>query len=207
MGVLIRIIAYVFLRIKKEYLSCRKKRMAVLLPALIFIVSGLSLIGCQRNMSGNWDRIIRELHSTFPTVKHISTEELQRWMTANDTARPVLIDRREREEYDVSHLYGAFHANDKEEAVKIIEREGKDRPIVIYCSVGFRSSVLAKQLGKEGHTNIYNLEGSIFKWANEGRPVYQGERQVYEVHVVHPFNSKWGSLLDRKLWYTPEKKE
>jgi len=205
-GAPIRIIVYFSLRIKEEYLSYRRKRMAPLFPVLFFMVGGLFLVGCQRNTNGNWDIIIKDLRSKFPTVKHISTEQLQAWMNSQDGARPVLIDRRERAEYDVSHLQGAFHANDMEEALKIIEKAGKDRPIVIYCSVGYRSSVLARQLGKEGYTNIYNLEGSIFKWANEGRPVYQGDRQVHEVHVVHPFNSKWRIFLDRKLWYTPEEK-
>ena len=39
-----------------------------------------------------------------------------------------------------------------------------------------------------------NMEGSIFKWANEGRPVYRdGER----VEKVHPYNETWGRLLDK----------
>ncbi len=179
-------------------------RAAVLPPLLFFIISGLLLAGCQRSTNGNWEMLKKDIRSTFPTVKHISTEELQKWMSAKGDAKPLLIDRREREEYDVSHLPGAFPASDVEEARKIIEKEGKDRPVVVYCSVGYRSSVLVRQLGKEGYTNVYNLEGSIFKWANEGRPVYQGDRQV---HVVHPYNSKWRNFLDRKLWYAPGKKE
>ena len=188
---------------KEAYISCRKRHPSVLLlglPVLCFLVGGLLLTGCERNRSGNWERIGKDLRATFPGVKQISTEELQKWLTGQDTVKPVLIDRREREEYAVSHLPGAFHANDKEEALKIIEKEGRGRPVVVYCSVGYRSSVLARQLGKEGLTNVYNLEGSIFKWANEGRPVYQGDRQV---NVVHPFDSKWRKFLDRKLWYTP----
>lgn len=145
---------------------------------------------------------MKDIRSQFPTVKQISTEELQKWLTAQGPANPLLIDRREAEEYAVSHLPGAFFAAGWENALKIIEKEGKDRPVVIYCSVGYRSSVLARKLGKKGLANVYNLEGSIFKWANEGRPLYQGDRQVY---VVHPYNSKWRKFLDRKLWYTPKK--
>ncbi len=174
------------------------------MPVLSFLVWGLLFTGCDRNRPGNWDSIVKDIRTKFPGVKQISTEELQAWLNTKDTAKPVLIDRREREEYDVSHLPGAFPAKDKEEALKIIEREGKDRPVVVYCSVGYRSSVLARQLGNEGYTNVYNLEGSIFKWANEGRLVYQEDRQV---HVVHPYNSKWRNFLDRNLWYTPGKQE
>ena len=117
--------------------------------------------------------------------------------------KPLLIDRREKDEYAVSHLHGALFAAGEEEALKIVEKEGKNRPVVVYCSVGYRSSSLAEKLAEKGYTNIYNLEGSIFKWANEGRPVYRGEVQVHE---VHPFDSRWRDFLDRKLWYTLDKK-
>lgn len=70
-----------------------------------------------------------------------------------------------------------------------------DRPIVVYCSVGYRSSILARKLQDKGFTNVYNLEGSIFKWANEGRPLVQGK---VTVHKVHPYNAHWGHLLERK---------
>ncbi|MBI4683197.1 MAG: rhodanese-like domain-containing protein [Nitrospirae bacterium] len=179
--------------------------MLSLLLRLIFLLlpaGSLVLAGCEVNTDGNWEKVRKDIRSTFPGVKQISTEELQAWLTAQDSVRPLLIDRREAEEYAVSHLQGAFHADDMEDALKIIEKEGKDRPIVVYCSVGYRSSVLARKLGKAGFTNNYNLEGSIFKWANEGRPLYRGDRQV---HVVHSYDSKWRKFLNRKLWYIPPK--
>jgi hypothetical protein len=43
---------------------------------------------------------------------------------------------------------------------------------------------------------VYNLEGSIFEWANSGRPVYRGEERV---SVVHPYGARWERLLDRAL--------
>ncbi|MEW6599467.1 MAG: rhodanese-like domain-containing protein [Nitrospirota bacterium] len=187
-------------KIEDVFLRYRKWRADVFQSVLVFLMSCILLAGCQRSANANWDRLIKDIRLTFPTVKQVSTDELQNWMTAQDEARPLLIDRRERAEYEVSHLQGALPANDAEEALKIIEREGKNRPVVVYCSVGYRSSVLARKLGKMGITNIYNLEGSIFKWANEGRPVYHNDRQV---RVVHPFDSKWRNFLDKELWYTP----
>lgn len=68
--------------------------------------------------------------------------------------------------------------------------------IVVYCSVGYRSSRLARQLRTRGVKNVFNLEGSLFKWANEGRPVYRGSERVQE---VHPFDEDWGELLDESL--------
>lgn len=135
-----------------------------MLPDLTFLyllALSLLLTGCEINTSGNWDGIRKDICSQFPTVKQISTEELQKWLTAQGPANPLLIDRREAEEYAVSHLPEAFLASGEKDALNIIEKEGKDRPVVIYCSVGYRSSVLARKLEEKGLANVYNLEGSI----------------------------------------------
>ena len=61
-----------------------------------------------------------------------------------------------------------------------------------YCSVGYRSGEMAVRLRAAGYIHVQNLDGSIFQWANEHRPlVHDGER----VTRVHPYNSVWGRLL------------
>jgi hypothetical protein len=71
---------------------------------------------------------------------------------------------------------------------------------VAYCSVGYRSARLVAQLRQAGYTQVYNLEGSIFRWANEGQSlVSQGQL----VAVVHPFNPTWGLLLRPGLAVQP----
>ena len=72
--------------------------------------------------------------------------------------------------------------------------------MVVYCSVGYRSAELARKLTARGHANVANLEGSLFAWANEGRPVYAGTRLADR---VHPYDAAWGSLLKPELRYTP----
>jgi 3-mercaptopyruvate sulfurtransferase SseA len=67
---------------------------------------------------------------------------------------------------------------------------------VTYCSVGYRSGAFAKKLQTTGYTNVKNMSGSIFRWANEGRPV---ERDDHRVEKVHPYNSVWGKLLKPQL--------
>ena len=71
-----------------------------------------------------------------------------------------------------------------------------DMPIVAYCSVGYRSSELVQKLTERGFTNVKNLDGSIFEWANRGYPV---ERDGEEVREVHPFDDRWGTLLHEDL--------
>ncbi len=66
-------------------------------------------------------------------------------------------------------------------------------PVVAYCSVGYRSAGLADGLGQHGYTRVCNLEGSLFQWANEGRPLVDADGRV---NVVHPYGEPWSDLLD-----------
>lgn len=80
-----------------------------------------------------------------------------------------------------------------------------------YCSVGYRSSECAQALqtastagisGAPLPADVHNLDGSLFAWANEGRPVVRDDVPVRD---VHPYNSVFGLLLNADLH--PTKKE
>jgi rhodanese-related sulfurtransferase len=108
----------------------------------------------------------------------------------------LLIDVRTREEYEVSHLPGAVWAKTSGQIASALRGASDRQPIVLYCSVGVRSSKAAAQLMRSGRTNVFNLKGSIFEWANEDRPLTANGRPA---HVVHPYNQRWGVLLDSRL--------
>ena len=50
----------------------------------------------------------------------------------------------------------------------------KDRPILVYCAVGSRSSQVANYLASQGYQEVYNLTGGIWGWQLRGYPVLQG---------------------------------
>ena len=144
-----------------------------------------------------WSMTLKMIRARFPTVARVSTDTLQSWLDESPQRENLLLfDVREPEEYAVSHLQGARPAPSKDEALKALQGAPSDQRIVLYCSVGYRSSELAQFLMKKGYTEVYNLEGSIFAWANEGRPVYRGKERV---KVVHPYDRIWGSLLKKSL--------
>ena len=106
--------------------------------------------------------------------------------------KPVLLDVRTKPECDVSHLEGAIRVEPGSDPAAI--STPKDKAIVTYCSVGYRSAAFAKKLSEAGYRNVTNLEGSIFRWANEDRPlVHDGQ----PTDKVHPYNRFWGMLLDK----------
>ena len=145
----------------------------------------------------SWSMTLKAIRVRFPTVAQVSTDTLQVWLDESPQRKNLLLlDVREPEEYAVSHLQGARPAPSKEEALKALQGVSSDQRIVLYCSVGYRSSGLAQFLMKKGYTEVYNLEGSIFAWANEGQPVYRGKERV---KVVHPYDKIWGRLLKKSL--------
>ena len=155
-------------------------------------------IGCTSNLSLDWAQVSELIETEFPNLPTLTTAELQ---DALSTDRPVvLLDARAPEEFAVSHLSGARRVDSVQEAMAVLDTSDSDALVVAYCSVGYRSAALVQALRARG-IEAFNLEGSIFRWANEERPVHRGDAAVRE---VHPFNDSWGPLLDRNLWaYAP----
>jgi len=132
------------------------------------------------------------VRTRFPGVRQLSTAALDQWIKDRSRPTPLLVDVRTADEFAVSHLPGARRLDPDASEIPRAWGTSKASPIVFYCSVGYRSSQMAERLSGRGWTNVFNLEGSIFEWANEGRPVEAGGRSV---RVVHPYNATFGKLL------------
>jgi len=138
-----------------------------------------------------WKLIKAWVSRSFPNAPAMTTQELADLIEDGDDFSPIVIDARKNEEFEVSHLPNAHHARD----VAAVQRLGisPNQPIVVYCSIGYRSGRLVEQLREAGFSEAKNLAGSIFQWANEGRPLVQQGEAVEE---VHPYNKTWGLLLE-----------
>jgi len=148
--------------------------------------------------SPSWATTKKLIATRFPGAKQISTTDFAEWLIDHkQEKKPIILDVRTAEEFAVSHLAVAVRAGDLQEAKMVLQGRALDAPIVVYCSVGYRSSAMAVQLTTAGYTNVQNLDGSIFQWANEGRSVFSGKTMVA---TVHPYNSTWGDLLAKKYW-------
>lgn len=141
-----------------------------------------------------WKYLKVKICKRFPTVKGISTQALASWLEQGNRPLPVLLDVRQADEFAISHLPHAQAAS----TIEAVLATGLsfDDPIVAYCSIGYRSARLAAQLQEAGFTQVYNLEGSIFQWFNEGRQVVANGKPVAQ---VHPYSKAWGLLLEPPL--------
>ncbi|MFB6098379.1 MAG: rhodanese-like domain-containing protein [Salinibacter sp.] len=154
----------------------------------------LALQGCSDDLT--WRAVHHMIEATYPSVRSISTDSLAERLADESRPRPVLLDARSPEEYAVSHLRGARRVDPTADAYPALDSLPPETPIVVYCSVGYRSAGVVQALQEQGFTAVANLEGSLFRWANEGRPVYRDGRRV---EAVHPYNRRWGRLLTYSL--------
>lgn len=164
-------------------------------------------------MSGLGMRItISSISTKFNRVPNINTETLDKWIRTKEEGKDVVIwDCRPEEEYVVSHIAGAVRVDYQNDAQKILgklpSKDLDNKTVVCYCSVGYRSSLVVekvqeyyKKTGDESGTTpveMYNLEGSLFKWANEGRPMINVNNA--KTPYAHPYNPVFGKLLNSSL--------
>lgn len=83
-----------------------------------------------------------------------------------------LVDVRTTEEFVDGHLAEASNIDilEKDFMIKANELD-KEVPVLVYCRSGGRSSRAAGILEEMGFTAIYNLEGGITAWVNEGEAI------------------------------------
>jgi rhodanese-related sulfurtransferase len=141
-----------------------------------------------------WARVDQMIEREFPGVPFISTNNLADQMKSQEPR--LLIDVRDVKEYSVSHLEGAIQADSITKIQTLIELHPNVKQVVLYCSVGYRSAKYVQQLRQLNKSNAVNLKGSLFAWANEGKPLFAGKEKVSK---VHPFDAKWGALLKPEL--------
>jgi len=124
------------------------------------------------------------------SVPYIYVDELTKLKTPL-----ILLDTREVEEYNISHLKNAIHIGFK--GFKVSKTASlpidKETMIVLYCSVGIRSEIIGKKLLAKGYTAVYNLYGGIFEWINKGEKVYSCQEQP--TSKVHVNSKQWGAYL------------
>jgi rhodanese-related sulfurtransferase len=164
----------------------------VKLPTLIICALGLPGFACTAGTL-DWATVKQDIARQFPHVRQLPTSELAAWLSDTNRPAPLLLDVRTPAEYAVSHLANARQVDPDADAAKALPDTSKDTPIITYCSVGYRSSAFAERLQQAGFTNIFQLDGSIFQWVNDGRPLVRDGKPVQE---VHPYNAHWGQLLD-----------
>ena len=112
---------------------------------------------------------------------------------AREMAGAVYLDARETEEYNVSHLPAARHLGYDRMDPSVVADLDRATPLVVYCTVGYRSERAAAELRRAGFTRVYNLYGSLYAWRLAGFPLEDAAGEPTD--RVHTYNRKWGTFV------------
>lgn len=155
---------------------------------IILIISMFSLLSASGQVqSSAYNLTLKTLLSH--SVPEVTVPQLK---TMNDA---LLLDAREWMEYQVSHLKNATFVGYDQFDMDKLKLINKNRKIVVYCSVGYRSEKIAEKLKEAGYTNVSNLYGGIFEWVNQGNPVVDTNGVVTE--NIHAYSITWGVWLNK----------
>ena len=165
-------------------------------PFSFLVLRGLALAACGtgtgelHGTNPAYDRLLRVLYRhTVPLVPPAAlAKELSQPMP------PLLFDVRTPAEYRVSHLPGAQFVDFDSLQTQQFAGLDRARPVVVYCSVGYRSERLGERLQQLGFQRVRNLYGGLFEWVNEGYTVRDAQGPTTR---VHPYSALWSPWLQR----------
>lgn len=113
----------------------------------------------------------------------------------------VLLDVREKDEWDEGHLEDATFLPRGFLEVKVEKMvTEKDTPVIVYCAGGVRSALAAKALGDLGYKNVVSMIGGFNEWKNTGHKfvvppkIGKDEMARYSRHIKIPEMGEQGQL-------------
>ena len=131
----------------------------------------LSLIGLDRMRGWMAADVLNQWQGDGRRVQRARTIDSRELATLDEA---MVIDVRAEAEWNDGHIPGARHIflADLVEAVDDLPR---DRPLVVACQGGSRSSIGTSLLRARGFENVINLSGGFAEWREAGLPVETGD--------------------------------
>jgi rhodanese-related sulfurtransferase len=120
--------------------------------------------------------------SEFPTLQPAQISNLKYYQ---------VLDTREKEEFETSHLQNAKWVGYETFELKNIQNLDKNKPVLVYCTVGARSQDIGQRLKDAGFKQVYNLYGGIIHWSNEKKPLFKDNLPTKKVHTYNRVWSVW----------------
>jgi len=96
-------------------------------------------------------------------IKYINNKQAENLIEENNEL--LILDVRSANEFKESRISSAINIPVDELEGEIYELEDyKDRPILVYCKSGKKSSVACSLMEEEGFSKLYNLRGGILDY-------------------------------------------
>lgn len=176
-------------------MSRRRLFIFVALPA---VAVACLLAACGVRGAGRWAMDVM-VANEFDDVRAQTPDEIAGRLEGE--APPLLLDVRKPEEFAVSRIPGAVNLDPDADPAAALAELSRARPVIVYCSVGWRSAEMARRMAAAGFRDVTNMEGSIFQWVADGRPLVDAEGKPTE--RVHAFGPPWNWLVSPDHRATP----
>lgn len=125
---------------------------------LFIILAALAVAGCKESKA-----------QEIAAVEIISVEDMEEALRADNVQ---LIDVRTKAEFANGHIKDAknivYQGENWDKQVAALDKE---KPVYVYCAKGGRSAKCASLLEEAGFTKIFDLDGGVTKWINEGKSI------------------------------------
>ncbi len=151
---------------------------------IIFFFSFFSFFAKGQNKWGFETAVNTLLKGNVDTIHSVALLEMI------NQGSVVLLDARQKSEFEVSHLQGARYVGYDDFDLSAVKDIPKNTILVVYCSVGKRSEDIGAKLTEAGFLHVFNHWGGIFDWTNRGLEVVDMNNRP--VKRVHPYNDLWG---------------
>jgi rhodanese-related sulfurtransferase len=103
-------------------------------------------------------------------INEVSIDEVKKMMENREEI--ILLDVRDREEYETGHLQGAINISRGSLDFKVhLIIPDKNRKIIVYCGLDLRSPLATKSLNDLGYKKAVNMIGGLKVWEEAGYPV------------------------------------
>lgn len=126
------------------------------------------------------------------------------------TPDTLVLDMRSEPEREVSYIAGSDFYDFETFSPEYLASVRRDRTILLYCAVGYRSERAGEQLIEMGFTDVRHIYGGIIGWHNAGLELVSGESGDAAAQAgsngppVHGYEPRWGRYVqDGNVVYDP----
>ncbi|MBE9182354.1 rhodanese-like domain-containing protein [Oculatella sp. LEGE 06141] len=117
------------------------------------------------NLESGVDRFLTSIPSGYYTIANVA-----RLKDQLKNPQTILVDVRESSEYRAGHIPDAINIPLRT-LTHNLDNIPRDRPVVLYCSTGYRSAMGVMTLHLLGYENVRSFPPSFAGWKTAGEPI------------------------------------
>lgn len=142
-------------------------------------------ISCQAEMTeAEYYGKIKDFKQKFNKITWIDVENIE-------PSKVILVDVRAPKEQEVSVIPGSINQIEFEN--KLLTKDSsdfKDKTIVAYCTIGYRSGEWATDMSSKGY-KVQNLTGGVLAWSHAKK---RFSKNGNTTNKVHTYSKSWNFL-------------